>query len=345
MNQGKCIAIYLRISKKEKEIDSQKITNQLNLINESDSKESSSKESNSIESQRQLLYDYITKNSIISTWKTMEYCDDGYTGTNFNRPAIQKLLKDIQNNQIQGIIVKDFSRFGRNYLEVGEYLEKIFPSFSIRFLSVNDCYDSENNHQSVWLQYAFKNIINDYYSRDISKKVKTALKSRKEKGLFMGVVAPYGYEKSEDVKGKLVIDQEASEIIKEIFALRMKGYTLLKIAEELNNQGVPTPLEYKRLREDKACNNETALCENQLSQKRKWTVATISRIVNNPMYTGSMINARFKVEEVGSKKKKLNKRQDWIIVPNTHEAIIDEDTYEKAHNITQFLSLENTIRE
>lgn len=295
------IAIYLRISKEEIRKD----------------------QNNSIENQRQLILDYINKKWTDSAFTIRVYKDDGFSGTNFQRPGMMQLLEDIQMSKISCVIVKDFSRFGRNYVEVGNLLEIEFPMKHIRFISVNEHYDSFEESHCSWIFFAFQNIMNDYYSRDISKKVKAALKTKKKQGLFMGNVAPYGYQKSDIEKGKLVIDKVSSKIVKAIFEWRLEGKSMKWIALELNRQSILTPYEYR---------NCTRLTDNV--SPKQWTTSSISRILSNPVYKGSVINNRFKAVEIGSNKKRKVKEENWITVSNMHDAIIDEIQFDMVQKLT-----------
>jgi len=202
-------------------------------------------ESDSIRNQKDLIADYVSKHPEITL--VDEYVDDGYTGTNFDRPGFQKLLKDIESKKINCIIVKDLSRLGRNYIEMGRYLEKIFPLKGIRFIAINDHYDSfDESSEADQIVIPFKNLINDAYCRDISTKVRSQLDVKRKNGDFVGSFAPYGYRKDPDNKNRLLIDDEAAEIVRLIFSLRLEGYSAQRISEKLNEMNVATPFEYKR---------------------------------------------------------------------------------------------------
>ena len=211
----------------------------IRLSREDDTKE----ESSSIKSQRDFLTNYIKENGYELK---KEYIDDGYTGTNFERPSFKKMLKDIENNIINMVIVKDLSRLGRNNSKVTYYLDEYFPIHKVRFIAVNNDYDSYIENAS--LEYAWlTNGINENYCLDISKKVRKALKIRKQKGYFTGFKAPYGYQRKKEDYHKLEIDNEASKIVKRIFFLALKGFTPTKIATILSNEKTPNPSTYANL--------------------------------------------------------------------------------------------------
>ena len=212
-------AIYMRISKADK-----------NTL-----------ETNSIVNQRRIIESYIKDKNEIKV--IMEIKDDGFSGMNFNRPGFNKMIREIEKNNINCVIVKDLSRFGRNYLEVGKYIERIFPLLGVRFISVMDGYDSINHDELMDLMLPFKNLINDMYTRDISIKIKSSLKSKKERGEYLGAFPPYGYKK---VNSKLVIDENTAGIVKNICHMALAGFSSSFIAEYLNEIGTLSPLEYKK---------------------------------------------------------------------------------------------------
>ena len=191
------------------------------------------KESNSILMQRILICQYIT--SHFEEYELTEYQDDGFSGIDFHRPGIQRLFEDAKNEKIDCIIVKDFSRFGRDYLEVGSYLEQIFPFLGIRFISINDHYDSDYYRGRVLdFEINFKNLLYDLYSRDLSQKVKSSLQARKKSGQYVSSSEPFGYEKSSDDRHMLVVSEDEAEVVRLIFALALRGMTSSQIAKKLN---------------------------------------------------------------------------------------------------------------
>ena len=204
-------------------------------------------ESNSIGNQRELIRDFAAERPGLHLVE--EYADDGYTGTNFERPGFKRMMEDIKSGKINCIIVKDLSRLGRNYIEMGKYLEQIFPMMGIRFIAINDNYDNANaeSNDSDNIVVPFKNLLNDSYCRDISIKVRSQLDMKRRKGEFIGGYAIYGYCKDERNKNRLVVDEYAADIVRSIYRRKLEGMSAQAIAEQLNSENVLAPSEYKRL--------------------------------------------------------------------------------------------------
>ena len=204
-------------------------------------------ESNSVINQKKIVDDYLSDKKDIKIYKY--YSDDGYTGTDFNRPGYNEMLDDIKNKRINGVIIKDLSRLGRNYIEVGNFIDEIVPKYRLRFISVNDSVDSYLNPNVMdSLEIPFKNLMNESYSRDSSKKMRSSLKASKKAGNFIGKVAPYGYIKDENDGHKFVLDEDAAKIVKKIFNLALKGVSKKNIAKELNDNHILTPSQYLKER-------------------------------------------------------------------------------------------------
>lgn len=202
-------------------------------------------ESNSVSAQRILIRDYIHRNSLAGKVDIQEYVDDGFSGTNFLRPAFKRMMEDAKKGEIGCIVVKDFSRFGRDHLETGNYLEKIFPLLGIRFISVNDQFDSMDcQGMTGGMSVALKNIINAMYSQDLSKKIKSAMETRAARGEYIGALAAYGYLKDPDNIHHLIPDGDAAETVRLIFNMAAQGKTKTEIARYLNEQGIPTCMEH-----------------------------------------------------------------------------------------------------
>ena len=202
-------------------------------------------ESNSIASQRAICEDYIARHDDLEI-VCEPFVDDGYSGVSFNRPNFKKLEDAIRKGAIDCIVVKDLSRFSRNYIDGGRYLEKIFPQLGIRFIAVNDAYDSlTGDPQSDSFVIPFKNLINDSYCKDISMKIRSSLEVKQKNGEFVGAFAPYGYKKSPDNKNQLIVDEAVSEYVQMIFAMYKDGFSIGRIAARLNQMGVLSPMEYK----------------------------------------------------------------------------------------------------
>ena len=203
-------------------------------------------ESNSIANQRNLLTDYICQMPELQGAEVIEFCDDGWSGKNFERPAIKKLLEQVRQGKIQCIIVKDLSRFGRDYLTVGNYLSRVFPFLGVRFIAVNDGFDSACTTDIDSLETSFKTLLYDLYSRDLSRKVKSAKRFQAERGDFLSPFAPYGYVKNPDNHKQLSIDTNAAQVVHRIFEMAAEGYGTIQIAKILNEEQIPTPMQYKR---------------------------------------------------------------------------------------------------
>ena len=273
-------------------------------------------ESESVATQKAILEKFISDHPTINLYDF--YIDDGWSGTDFERPAFQKMMADITTKKINCVIVKDLSRFGRNYVEAGKYLETIFPLFKIRFISVNDMIDGTDNPSSINnIIVPFKNIINDEYCRDISMKVRSALDIRRRQGKFIGSFAPYGYKKDENDHNKLVIDEPSAEIVRLIFAKFIDGYSIIGIARHLNEQRIPNPSAYKKLHRGSGL----------------WNDCTVRRILTNELYIGNLVQ---KKNEVISYKIHISKavgRKNRIVVANTHEPIISKSDFYKAQSL------------
>lgn len=283
-------------------------------------------ESDSIRNQRSLLQDFVSKHSELSMVE--EYVDDGYSGANFERPAFQRMMEDVRNHKINCIIVKDLSRLGRNYIETGRYLEKIFPVLGVRFIAVNDHYDSaDTKNDADQIIVPFKNLINDAYCRDISMKIRSQLEIKRKKGEFTGSYASYGYAKDPIDKNHLVIDEYAAEIVRFIFNMKMDGYSADRIAMKLNEMGVLTPMEYKR-----SCGfNYT--CGFRSYKDAKWCATSVLRILKNELYVGTMVQG--KTRKINYKVKACMdvRPEEWVKVEGTHEPIVSREIFECVQNL------------
>ncbi len=265
-------------------------------------------ESESISGQRIIIRNFINSIPELKNTEIKEYCDDGYSGVNFNRPSVTKLLADVKSGLIKCIVVKDLSRFGRNFVEVVDYLEQIFPVLGIRFIAVNDNYDSNNNgNYSSNMEVAFRNLMNEEYSRDISNKVKAVKDLHKKQGLFLGGIAPYGYKV---VNKRLVIDEYAANIVRQIFRLAEMGVSFINIAKALNDEHI-TP---------------RGIYSGNAKNVVYWKAKTVSNILHNKVYTGTLINN--KQTSISPRVMKNNISDDWLVFENHHEPIIDSSTFE-----------------
>ncbi|MCL2095524.1 MAG: recombinase family protein [Oscillospiraceae bacterium] len=280
-------------------------------------------ESNSIASQREIIKEYIYSSDEFVEAQTLEFIDDGYSGTNFNRPGIKSLLEAVKAGEIGCIIVKDLSRFGRQYLEVSKYIEQIFPYIGVRFIAVNDNYDS-NSHKGATaeIDVPVRNMINAMYSMDISKKVKSAKQTKIKQGIVASAHTIYGYRKDNVDKGQILVDEPAAAVVRKIFQLALDGNNAFKIAEKLNNEQVPTPSAHKN-------NTVSNRNWNKINKgKNLWTSATIFRILKDERYTGTFIGGMSESEKLGSNENIIKPKEEWIRIPNSHPAVITQEQFD-----------------
>ena len=275
-------------------------------------------ESDSIANQRKLLEQYIKNHPELHLVDF--YQDDGYTGTNFDRPAFRSMEADIRAGKVNCVLVKDLSRFGRDYIEMGRYLERVFPAQGVRFIAVNDHVDSAQGRYDLLLP--MKNLFNTQYARDISDKVRSAIRAKQQRGEFVGAFPSYGYRKDPVDHNHLLIDPAAAQVVRRIFDLFEQGYGKVKIAKLLNAEGVPSPSEYKRLLGERYHNGR------KLEQTTYWTYATIHRILQNRMYAGCMEQGRNTRPTLHGKAVQRD-RSEWTVVSDTHEAIIGPEQWER----------------
>ena len=279
-------------------------------------------ESDSIANQRKLLEQYIESHPELHLVDF--YQDDGYTGTNFDRPAFRRLEADLQAGKINCVLVKDLSRFGRDYIEMGRYLERVFPAQGVRFIAVSDHVDSAQGRYDLLLP--MKNLFNTQYARDISDKVRSAIHAKQKRGEFVGAFPSYGYQKDPADHNHLVIDPAAAQVVRRIFDLFEQGYGKVRIAKLLNAEGVPSPSEYKRLLGERYHNGR------KIEQTTYWTYATIHRILQNQMYAGCMEQGRNYRPTMHGKAVQRD-RADWTVVPDTHEAVIGAEQWERVQSL------------
>lgn len=282
-------------------------------------------ESDSVVNQRLLLTNYMNNEEEISLFDY--FTDDGYTGLNFNRPGFKRLISEIENGNVNCVIVKDLSRFGRDYVEVGRYLDEYFKVKKIRFIAINDKIDVRNATYDIMVP--MKSIFNFQYSIDISNKVISTFRQKQKKGDFIGAFASFGYRKDPTDKNKLIIDDYAAEIVRRIYKLYAEGNGKIKIANILNSEHILCPSEYKKL------NGLNYTNGNKLSETNYWTYPTIHRVLNNEMYTGNMVQHRVVRSSIKNKKNTAASKDEWIIVEGTHKPIIDSDLWETVQTLLQ----------
>ncbi len=295
-------AIYLRLSREDGDVA-----------------EGGKQVSNSIANQKELIMDYLKSHPEIKVVST--YTDDGYSGVDFERPDFQCLLSDIRESKINCVIVKDLSRFGRNYIESGRYIEKIFPMLGIRFIAVTDGYDSINEDLGSEMIIPFKNLINDAYCRDISVKIRSHMDIKRRNGEYIGAFAAYGYLKDKENKNHLVIDEYAADVVRDIFSMKLCGMSQQAIADKLNADGILSPIQYKK---SIGIDLESSF---QKSAKPKWSYNAVLRILKNEVYTGTVVQGKCTTPNYKIKKRVHKAENEWIRVQNTHDAIIPRDEF------------------
>ena len=277
-------------------------------------------ESNSISSQRALIQSFVQKHSDIVLVR--EYVDDGYTGTNFDRPDFQNMMKAAERGEINCIIVKDLSRFGREYIDSGKYIEHIFPRIGLRFIAVNDGIDTVNERTAADnLLIPFKNLINDSYSRDISIKIRSSLAIKRQRGEFIANFSSFGYKRDPNDKSRQIVDEAAAEVVRDIFRWEIEGMSPEKIARRLNSLGVLSPSAYKA-----ACGTRYR-SGFDLSGRSNWTTQEVIRILKNETYCGVLVQGKRTTPNYKVKKNIIKAPNEWTRVENCHEAIVSAAEY------------------
>lgn len=285
----------------------------------------SDSESNSIATQKMILAKYAAEHGFL---RTQFYVDDGYSGANFDRPGFKRMIADCEAGLIDTVICKDMSRFGRDYLNVGLYTEIRFPEMGIRFLAISDGVDSADDAGNDFTP--FRNIINEWYCRDVSKKIKASMKARAQAGKHLTGFAPYGYIKSKEDKNIWLIDEEAAAIVREVFALYIGGLSAVCIAEKMNERGLLPPREYAESKHDRPAFGKYLAVGNPPVM---WRNTTVLGILDRYEYCGHTVSCKSVSVSYKSKKHSRVPREDWIITQNTQEPIIDEETWQTAHRI------------
>jgi len=288
--------LYLRLSDKDKEGDV----------------------SQSIDNQKQMLTEYAQRRnfSIVGY-----YVDDGFSGTSFERPGFLQLKHDIEIGKINLVITKDLSRLGRNYSEAGYYQDVYFPEHSVRYIAVLDGYDSDNEYTTR--SAPWQNVANEFYAKDASMKIRSVFHSKMERGEFFAPFAPYGYKKDCSDKHKLLIDDESAEVVRQIFALILEGYTPKEIANSLNSRSIPTPAQ-------RLCKMNPNASIEKRSQRQEWTSSIVSKLARNPVYIGTLVQNRQKKASYKSKTIVQIPKNEWVITEKHHEAIIPKDIFDAA---------------
>lgn len=285
------------------------------------SKEDSDKEeSDSIVNQKDFIKSFLAEKTDILICG--EYVDDGYSGVNFERPNFKRMIQDIKVGQIDCVVVKDLSRLGRNFVETGRYLEQIFPSLGVRFIAINDHFDSSEGRSSFdQILIPFKNLINDAYCRDISIKIRSQLEIKRKKGDFIGSFAVYGYMKSPEDHHKLLVDDYAAGVVKEIFKWKLEGASQQRIADRLNERGELSPMEYKRF-----C-GLAYQSGFQINIQARWTAVAVGRILCNEYYIGTLVQGKRTTPNHKVKKIIEKPYEEWIRIENHHVPVIDREDF------------------
>ncbi len=312
MKQKYVIALYIRLSVEDFKTESLSIPNQKLLLHE--------------------------KAMSLQEWdnsEILEFVDNGHTGTNFERPAVQELLTMVQAGKIDCIIVKDLSRFGRNSIETGYFIERVFPLYHTRFISVSDDFDTANfKGDTGGIDIAFKYLISECYSRDMSIKTRSAQYAKMRRGEYQSVICPYGYRKSAD--GRMEPDEDAAGIVRQIFEWAAGGNTAAEIRRKLYALHVPTPGEYKR---------EKGTDYNNVSRTHGvWNISTVLRMLEDQRYIGTYVIGKRRVQEIGSRRAKQTDESEWVKIPNHHPAIVSMELFEKANASIKRFSIHNKKR-
>ena len=283
-------------------------------------------ESNSVTGQKDLIREFLSRHPDLR--ECAMKVDDGFTGSNFNRPAFNEMMDEVRTGKINCIVVKDLSRFGREHLDAGEYIEKIFPFLGVRFIAINDHFDSlHSNPGTDELVIPFKNLVNEAYCRDSSIKVRSQLELKRQRGDFIGSFAVFGYRKDPEDHHKLAVDEYAADVVRDMFRWKLEGLSLTDIAGRLNDKGIPTPSEYKE-RQGLLYNTPFRVKKSPL-----WSANMVLRILRNPVYIGTLEQGRVTTPSYKVKRVVNKPREDWAVVENRHEAIIERGQFEVTQRV------------
>lgn len=272
-------------------------------------------ESASIATQRKMLRSYADENAYRIAG---EYIDDGWSGTNFDRPDFKRMIADIEAGKINMVITKDFSRLGRDYITAGQYTELYFPEHNVRYVAINDGYDSANPFNDI---APFKHVINEMYARDTSKKIRSAFQTKMLEGSYIGNFAPYGYQKDPDNKNHLIVDHEAAAVVRMIFQMAADGGRPSEIAAQLNQSDIPSPLMYR-------CSTRPHLDPSAYTTRGEWTSSAICKMLANVVYIGHTAQGKTSKPSFKSRAALRKPRDEWHIVENTHEALVTPDMFD-----------------
>lgn len=275
-------------------------------------------ESESISNQRHMIEDFCARSGELALVES--YVDDGFTGTNFERPAFKRLIADIAAGKIDCVVVKDLSRFGRDYIGMGYYLEQYFTERDVRFIAIHDRIDSERGPYDMMLP--LRNILNTQYARDVSQKVRKTFRAKQERGEYVGAFAPYGYVKDPSDKNRFLVDDEAASVVRRIYDLYAQGLAFSAIARTLNREGVASPLAYKH-------QHGMPLCGRSRSEQTLWSPNTVRSILRNAVYLGHMVSNRYPSDRMHGKTRQTPP-DEWIVVKNTHCPVVTPEQWARA---------------
>jgi DNA invertase Pin-like site-specific DNA recombinase len=283
-------------------------------------------ESLSIENQRLILQKYVAEQG----WELVdEYIDDGYSGTNFDRPEVQRLLEDAKNGRIDIIVVKDLSRFGRNYIQVGQYVDYIFPLYNIRFIALSDNVDTADTNSSGMDMMPIMNVFNEWHSANTSKKIRAVIEANARAGKYRTTFAPYGYIKGADEKKLPIVDEPAASNVRRIFEMRASGISPRKIAEVFNEESILIPTDYR-------CQRDGTTTKKQTSHL--WQADIVKQILRNPIYLGHLVQCRSTTVSYKNKKHVNRDESEQVVIRNTHEAIISQELWDKCREVEASVS-------
>lgn len=292
-------AIYVRLSKEDGDVAS-----------------AAKAESNSISNQKNLIKDFLKdKDDIIVV---SERVDDGYSGSDFERPGFQMMMDDIRRGTVDCVIVKDLSRFGREYIDSGKYIERLFPALGVRFIAVNDHIDSKEESSRDDIVVPFKNLMNDAYCRDISIKIRSHLEVKRRNGEYIGAFTPYGYKKDENDKSRLVPDLYAAGVVKDIFRMKLHGMSQTAIADRLNEQGILSPMEYKHSLGIRIQDNF------KTHEQAEWSSMSVRRVLENEVYVGTLTQGKHSTPNHKIKKIMDKPEEEWIRIEDNHEPVVSK---------------------
>ena len=283
-------------------------------------------ESNSVTGQKDLIRDFLRRHPELRECGMK--VDDGYTGSNFDRPGFQEMMAEVKAGKINCIVVKDLSRFGRDHLDAGEYIERVFPFLGVRFIAINDHYDSANsNVESDELIVPVKNLINEAYCRDTSIKIRSQLEIKRKRGDFIGSFAVFGYRKDPEDGHRLLVDDYAADVVRDIFRWKLEGISAGDIADRLNKAGIPTPMDYKHKM------GMHIATKFRVKAESVWSAGMILRILKNPIYTGILEQGKVSTPNYKVKKAVMKPRDEWAVVEDNHAAIIDRFDFETVQRV------------